>query len=242
MSSANPPRRRLAAAPSPRRDRTDVRESPTRGSRGAWYGRRVPERSSQSGARRPTVLVVDDEDLVREALARSLADDYRVLTAASADEALAVMDEDPSVDVIITDEVMPGAPGTELLRVVAAEYPEVVRIMLTGHASLDSALRAINEGRVFRYVVKPWSHAELIAVLQEAINLRWGLPADPALEELSLREREVLVMVARGVRVRDVADALQLSQHTVRNHLKALFRKLGAHSQAELVLRFGRSA
>jgi DNA-binding NarL/FixJ family response regulator len=187
-------------------------------------------------------LVVDDEDLVREALARSLADDYRVLTAASADEALAVMDEDPSVDVIITDEVMPGAPGTELLRVVAAEYPEVVRIMLTGHASLDSALRAINEGRVFRYVVKPWSHAELIAVLQEAINLRWGLPADPALEELSLREREVLVMVARGVRVRDVADALQLSQHTVRNHLKALFRKLGAHSQAELVLRFGRSA
>jgi DNA-binding NarL/FixJ family response regulator len=201
----------------------------------------VAERPSQPGAIRPTVLVVDDEQYVRDALARSLSEDYRVLTASAVDEALAVMSEE-TVDVIITDEVMPGPPGTELLRQLAVEYPEVVRIMLTGHASLDSALRAINEGRVFRYVQKPWSHGELMAVLREAIGERSGLPPDPALSGLSTREREVLVMVSRGVRVKDVAASLNLSPHTVRNHLKSLFRKLGAHSQAELVRRYGRTA
>ena len=220
----------------------------------------------------PTVLLVDDEPEVLNGLSLVLAKQpYRVAVAQSAADALAVLAEQP-IDVIVSDEQMPGMVGSELLSEVAASYPNVMRIILTGHASLDAAVRAINGGRVFRYLKKPCLPDDLRAAIGEAIRERvlwlatahlveaatavteggasrrsaergisprfhvFGGLSQSETEALSCREREVLYHLAiEGRRVADIGKTLFISLHTVRNHLKAIFRKLDVHSQSELV-------
>jgi two-component system, probable response regulator PhcQ len=117
-----------------------------------------------------TVLFVDDEPHVTQALKRALRKEpYVVLSAASADEALALMAREP-VDVVISDELMPGLLGSDFLAMVYRKYPDTVRIMLTGHANLEAALRAINEGHVYRFLTKPCNELELRVTLRQALQ------------------------------------------------------------------------
>jgi DNA-binding NtrC family response regulator len=115
-----------------------------------------------------TILLVDDEPLVLRALKRSLArEGYRILDASDPTLALAVIARE-NVDVLITDIDMPKMSGVELVAQVRQQYPKVVRILLTGAATLGSALQAINEGEVFRYLTKPWDVAELLETIRAA--------------------------------------------------------------------------
>lgn len=117
-----------------------------------------------------SVLLVDDESNVIEALMRALhKEPYEIFSAGSADEALDILAHQ-TVDVVVSDEMMPGMKGSELLALVNNEYPETVRIMLTGHANLDSALRAINEGQIYRYLQKPCNELELKLTIRQAIQ------------------------------------------------------------------------
>jgi len=121
---------------------------------------------------RPTVLLVDDDPRVLDGLTRVLhREPYRLLRAGSADEAAAILEREP-VDVIVCDEQMPGMCGTEFLARVARNYPEVVRIVLTGEPSLEVALRAINEGRVARFFTKPCNEIDLALTIREALERR----------------------------------------------------------------------
>ena len=117
-----------------------------------------------------TILVVDDQqpvlDLLREALRR---ESYQVFCAASAEEALPILARQP-IDLIISDEKMTGMSGTEFLTIVRKKYPETVRIILTGHANLDSALRAINQGEVYRFFTKHCYPIELSVVVRQALQ------------------------------------------------------------------------
>ena len=117
-----------------------------------------------------SILVVDDQqpllDLLREALQR---ESYQVFCADSAEGALAILSQKP-IDVIISDDKMPGMSGTELLRVARKTYPEAIRIILTGHANLHSALRAINEGEVYRFFTKPCNLIELTVTVRQALQ------------------------------------------------------------------------
>lgn len=118
----------------------------------------------------PTVLFVDDEPHVTQALKRALhKEPYEILSAASAEEALTVMAGQP-VDVVISDELMPGMLGSEFLALVYRKYPDIVSIMLTGHANLEVALRAINEGHVYRLLTKPCNELELTVTVRQAIQ------------------------------------------------------------------------
>ncbi|HHH27603.1 MAG TPA: response regulator transcription factor [Polyangiaceae bacterium] len=187
------------------------------------------------------ILFVDDDPTVLEAIRRTLAtESFDVLTVSSADDALGTLASRP-IDVIVSDESMPRMTGGELLAIAAERYPDVLRIMLTGRPSLESAQHAINVCRVYRYLTKPIDPAELPAILREAIKKRKriAMTNERELERLSVRERDVLRLISRGLRVKDTAERLGVSPHTVRNHLKSIFRKLDAHSQAELVVRFG---
>ena len=74
------------------------------------------------------------------------------------------------VGVIITDQRMPGMNGTELLAKICLDHPNVVRLMMTGYADIDSVIEAINRGQVFRYVSKPWNPLELEAVIRQAVE------------------------------------------------------------------------
>jgi DNA-binding NtrC family response regulator len=117
-----------------------------------------------------TVLFVDDEPNVLSALRRTLRNEpYRVLLAQGPDEALDVLKKE-EVDILVSDHLMPGMDGLTFLRLVKMLYPRVVRIILTGHANLDMAIGAINDGEVLRFFTKPWNDVELRASLQQVVD------------------------------------------------------------------------
>jgi two-component system response regulator HupR/HoxA len=103
-----------------------------------------------------TVLFVDDEEKILTSLKRGLLDEpYEILFANSGKEALEIL-EQSQVQVIVTDMRMPEMDGLELLGIVKKEYPHIIRMVLSGFADLQTLLRSINQGEIFRFVTKPW--------------------------------------------------------------------------------------
>ncbi|ROQ90128.1 response regulator [Desulfosoma caldarium] len=122
-----------------------------------------------------TVLFVDDEPNFTSAVKRALRHEpYRILTAHSAMEALRLLSEEP-VDVVVSDERMPGMTGSEFLALVRERHPRTLRIMLTGYATLEAAIRAINEGEIYRFLTKPCHTQDLCQVLRQALAFQNAL-------------------------------------------------------------------
>lgn len=121
---------------------------------------------------RQSVLLVDDDARLLAALRRALHyEPYELLIAESADAALRLLATTP-VDVLVTDQRMPGMWGAEFLARVRAEHPHVVSIMLTGHADLATAISAINAGEVYRFFTKPCDAPALAAAIRQALQLK----------------------------------------------------------------------
>lgn len=119
---------------------------------------------------RRTLLIVDDEENILSALQRALRrENYTLLTAAEPAEALGILKQN-QVDVVMSDHLMPNMSGLDFLKEVRALYPDVVRIMLTGHAQMSTAMEAINEGEIFRFLTKPWEDTELKVALHLAFE------------------------------------------------------------------------
>lgn len=117
-----------------------------------------------------TVLFVDDEVNVLKALQRSLRrEPYQRLFAEGPDQALEMLREN-RVDLVVSDHLMPSMDGLTFLKLVKQAYPEVVRVILTGHADLQLAIAAINEGEVFRFLTKPWNDIELKVTLKHLLD------------------------------------------------------------------------
>lgn len=117
-----------------------------------------------------TILVVDDQQLILDILKETLQrESYQVFCAISAHEAELILSRQP-IDVIISDDRMPGMSGTELLAIVRKKYPDTIRIMLTGHGNLNSALQAINRGEVYRFFTKPPNLIELTVTIRQALE------------------------------------------------------------------------
>ncbi|MFN3196802.1 MAG: response regulator [Bradymonadia bacterium] len=118
------------------------------------------------------VLLVDDEPHILTGLRNLLRNKpYHILTAHSGEAALAILEQE-EVDVVITDERMPGMSGSELCAQMSTLDHPAVRIILTGQASLESAVRALNEGCVYRFLHKPCKPAALERTLNEALQLK----------------------------------------------------------------------
>lgn len=117
-----------------------------------------------------SILLVDDETNVLAALKRSLMDEpYVIASANSGDEAIVRMIEQP-FKVVISDERMPNMDGSELLGIIRERWPETVRIMLTGHASVEATMRAVNSGEIYRFFTKPWDDVMLKLAIRSAIE------------------------------------------------------------------------
>jgi two-component system, probable response regulator PhcQ len=117
-----------------------------------------------------TILIVDDEPHVISALKRGLQEEpYRVTGSSDGAEALQLM-EKQSFKVVISDEKMPGMDGAEFLARVKERYPGTVRIMLTGHASIQATMRAVNSGEIYRFFTKPWDEIELKLAIRSALE------------------------------------------------------------------------
>lgn len=116
-----------------------------------------------------TILVVDDDVGLAKMLARKLAaSDRRVLTAGGSAEAIETLNRE-QVDVVLSDDHMPGMTGRELLASVRHSHPDTVRILMTGKPSLESALSALNDHEVYRYLTKPLEADEIRKVMEAAI-------------------------------------------------------------------------
>jgi response regulator RpfG family c-di-GMP phosphodiesterase len=136
---------------------------------------------------RHTVLCVDDEQFVVASLSRLLRHDYNVLTATSGEDALALV-RHHKVDVLVSDQRMPGMKGVELLREVKSMSPSTMRILLTGYADLNAIVDSVNEGEVFRYITKPWKN--------EVLRYTVGVAAKAAVETAAQSEAHAKVALA----------------------------------------------
>ncbi len=123
---------------------------------------------------RHAVLLVDDDVEILEMFRKLLRrEPYEIDVAAGAEQAFEIL---PSRNhsVVVSDERMPGMNGTEFLSRVQLEYPDAMRIMVTGQSSVDVAMRAINEGQVYRFLLKPLRASELGSAIRDALT-EWDL-------------------------------------------------------------------
>lgn len=120
-----------------------------------------------NGKTKKPLLIVDDEVEVLASLKSMFRRDYTVYTAHRGEDALALLRETP-IHVVVTDQRMPGMTGTDFLAKVSEEFPDVVRLMITGYADIESVIEAINRGHVYRYISKPWDPAELESMVRQA--------------------------------------------------------------------------
>ncbi len=138
-----------------------------------------------------SILIVDDEEGIRNALRRALRKEpYKIFLASSGSEAIDVLAEE-DIDMILSDHLMPGMTGMELLKIARNRWPDVMRLMLTGHADLQTAISAINHGEIYRFLTKPWDDAELKVVLYLAFEHL----------ELERENRRLLGMLKRQSRI-----------------------------------------
>lgn len=120
--------------------------------------------------RQRTLLLVDDEENILAALTRVLRrEGYRILTANGGEAGLELLAANP-VDVIVSDQRMPGMTGVEFLRRAKAIYPDTVRIVLSGYTELQSITDAINEGAIYKFLTKPWDDNMIRANIAEAFR------------------------------------------------------------------------
>lgn len=161
-----------------------------------------------------TVLSVGDEPYVLAGLTRVLHNEsYTILTANSAKEAAELL-ENNSVDLIVSDEQMPGMSGTEFLARVARDHPEVMRIVLTGHPSLPTALRAINEGG-YQFFTKPCNEIDLAITIRRALEQK----------DLEAKSRELLEVTKRQSVLIEEARMLRRLRDLPRKDRAALVTK-----------------
>ena len=133
-------------------------------------GRRLPAHLFDRAPKERTLLLVDDEENIIASLKRLLRrGGYRIVTANSAAEGLQRLAE-TEVDVIVSDQRMPGMTGVEFLRRAKDLYPDTVRIVLSGYTELQSITDAINEGAIYKFLTKPWEDELLRANIEEAFR------------------------------------------------------------------------
>ncbi|MBD1933703.1 response regulator [Funiculus sociatus] len=152
------------------------------------------------GSKKPKILVVDDEPDNLDLLYRTFHRDYKVLRADNGPAALEILASEGDVAVIISDQRMPLMSGTEFLSLTATQYPDIIRIILTGYTDVEDLVEAINAGKVFKYVTKPWDAAELKALVQQAMDTHNVLKVRT--EELcrTLRRESLLNTVTNTIR------------------------------------------
>jgi response regulator RpfG family c-di-GMP phosphodiesterase len=123
-----------------------------------------------SGGELPRVLCVDDDARLLEGLTPHLRRDYRFQTATGGEEALQLLEKSGPVAVVVSDMRMPGMDGASFLGRIAQQYPNTTRLLLTGDPGRDGAVRAINEGQIYRFLTKPCPPHELKAAINAGVR------------------------------------------------------------------------
>ena len=201
------------------------------------------------------VWIVEDGKLLRRSLERvvnSQLDLNCTLSLESCEELFAALEAGDRPDLVLMDLSLPGASGVEATQRLRQLFPECPVIVLTVHDDDEHVFEAIRAGAT-GYLLKPSSPVEVVTAIQEArrggapinayvgrriLNLFSRLPAPmPKTDEygLSVRESEILGLVVDGLDKPAIAARLNLSYHTVGNHVRSVYRKLHVHSSSQAV-------
>lgn len=195
---------------------------------------------------RARILIVDDEEAILETMAFTFEDNYDVLTATSARQALEVLDQRGPIAAVVTDQRMPEMTGVEFLARVCERHPNTTRIILTGYADGDAMVRAINEGHVYAYVTKPWEPEELKQLVHRAVEVhRLRVQNDTLLEDLRRANAFLAAAIDEipiGALVVDAAGVVRAANRPGREYLglhadpsgKPLEQVLGAEALREV--------
>ncbi|HRY14336.1 MAG TPA: response regulator, partial [Candidatus Competibacteraceae bacterium] len=174
---------------------------------------------------RPKILCVDDEPNVLEGLKLHLRRHYTVHTATGGPLALECLEREGPFAVVLSDMRMPGMDGATLLGQIRRRSPDTTRMLLTGHADLDSAIAAVNEGQLFRFLLKPCPPPTLLQAFEAGI----------AQYRLLTAERVLLEQTLRGV-IQTLTNILALTHpvafgraNRLKRHAVDLARQIGIH-------------
>ncbi len=138
-----------------------------------------------------TLLFVDDEAGVLNALRRIFREEnYEILTAASGEEAIKIMENNTIIHLVISDHMMPEMLGSELLKEIKNRWPETIRIMLTGHADINAIMGAVNEGAVYKFITKPWNDEDLRLTASLALQQYVLIQENKKLKEFSKKQQQ----------------------------------------------------
>lgn len=158
------------------------------------------------------ILCVDDEPSILAALKRVFRPlGYTLFTATSGQEGLALLEKEP-VDLVISDMRMPGMDGAQFLEKVFAGWPATKRILLTGYADAAATIAAINLGKIWRYVAKPWNDDELILTVQQALAHRNLMEENARLTRLTQAQNEELRELNAGLEQKVAQRTAQLAE------------------------------
>lgn len=183
------------------------------------------------GGMKDAVLFIDDEVSILKSIQRAFKDhDFNLLTASSSQKAVEILSRN-DIAVVVTDNMMPGMNGLDLLRMVKVISPDTIRIMLTGHASLDTAIEAINLGEVFRFVVKPWNDKALKETLEEALQ-RYRV-----VKQLQYGDESVMLSIAQTIELKDSYTRGHCDR--VANYATMIARAMGLPEETVQVIKQG---
>ena len=155
---------------------------------------------TESGDSPLKLMVVDDETDNLDLLHRTFRRDFEVFKAESGLEAIQILAQQGEMAIIISDQRMPRMTGTEFLSRTVEQFPDTIRILLTGYTDLEDLVGAINAGKVFKYITKPWSPSELKAtIIQAAETYRMVKQRTNALQ-LALRRESIFNTVTTAIR------------------------------------------
>ena len=147
---------------------------------------------------RHTILIVDDERNILNSLSRLLAtEDRQILLASSAEEAWELIKDKGSIDLVISDNRLPGMSGIEFLAKVRQVRSDTIRMLVTGYPDLESAVAAINKGQVYRYILKPWENEELRLLVRQALDYYDVLSDNRVLIHLAKQQGEYLANIRK---------------------------------------------
>ncbi|MFJ4143591.1 HD domain-containing phosphohydrolase [Pseudomonas sp. NPDC089734] len=172
----------------------------------------MDDKTVSVSAFKPSVLLVDDEELILSSLRRLLrTQGYTLHCATSGEEALEIMAQHP-VDLVMSDARMPHMDGATLLARIQVQYPETVRLLLTGYADLDVIVKAINEGGIYRYISKPWNDDDMLLTLRQSLAHQHADRERQRLEQLTHDQNEALQALNASLEKRVQARTAELQQ------------------------------
>jgi|HubBroStandDraft_1064217.scaffolds.fasta_scaffold17065_3 DNA-binding NarL/FixJ family response regulator len=196
------------------------------------------------------LLLVDDHPLYHAGLASvllALRPGYQLVSASDAQGGLALLDGRGDIDLVLVDIVLPGADGFEAVASYGQAHPHVPRVLISGRDDAATLLRASRSG-ASGFVSKAWPAEQLVWIIERVLAGESGFETPAPLEprsflgrelrkqDLTLRQIEVLCLLAEGKSNKEIADRLEIADRTVRAHLTEMFQVLGVASRVQAVL------